>query len=170
MNESSSLKPSNVKTATCIGRPPRRHIGRKNPQPICAPHLGPLQTSLQQKHCSRSNRRLPQAAHQATSGVIQKLKTTLRQGATGASGWITRAALANRNAVKVRWRRVIACSMLRLRIDEMHIAQRDRKTARDEVDDRAMKVLVARIEIRVDQAAGTGKPDIRGVVERPSRE
>jgi hypothetical protein len=29
MNESSSLKPSNVKTATCIGHPPRRLIGRR---------------------------------------------------------------------------------------------------------------------------------------------
>lgn len=58
-------------------------------------------------------------------------------------------------------------SWLRLLIDQMHIAQRVRKAADDEINDRSTQVLVSLIETRVDHQARAGEPDARCLVGRP---
>jgi hypothetical protein len=48
----------------------------------------------------------------------------------------------------------------------MHIAERDRKAADDEVNHGSTQVLVSPIEVRVDQEAWTRKPDARSIIRR----
>ena len=58
-------------------------------------------------------------------------------------------------------------SWLRLLIDQMHIAQRVRKAADDEINDRSTQVLVSLIETRVDHQASFPHISHRGGASGP---